>query len=229
MTRVLVVAKSPVPGDVKTRLGADIGMQAAAQVAAASLVDTLRACRAAYPASRCHLALAGDMRRALRADEIAAELAGWDVFSQQGADFAQRLVHAHATAADRGPGSVLQIGMDTPQVTAALLHDAEAALGMAGDRDAPDAVLGPAEDGGWWVMGLRDGHDAATLSGVPMSAPTTYDDTRGALVAAGRRVVSTAVLRDVDTVADADAVAIAAPDGQFAAAWRATARRDHGG
>ena len=70
-------------------------------------------------------------------------------------------------------------------------------------------------------MGLRDGHDAAALSGVPMSAPTTYDDTRGALVAAGRRVVSTAVLRDVDTVADARRRRTAAPDGQFAAAWRA--------
>ena len=61
-----------------------------------------------------------------------------------------------------------------------------------------------------------------------MSAPTTYDDTRGALMAAGRRVVSTAVLRDVDTVTDADAVALtAAPDGQFAAAWRADGTTRH--
>ncbi len=229
MTRVVVVAKSPVPGAVKTRLGADIGMREAAQVAAAALLDTLRACRAAYPVGRCHLALAGDIRRGLRAKEIAAELAGWDVFFQQGEDFAQRLMHAHAAVADWGGGPVLQIGMDTPQVTADLLHDAETALGLPGDPAGADAVLGPAEDGGWWVMGLRDGRDAASLRGVPMSAPTTYDDTRGALMAAGRHVVSTAVLRDVDTVADADAVAMTAPDGQFAAAWRTTARREHGG
>lgn len=215
MTRVLVVAKSPVPGVVKTRLGADIGMEAAAKVAAASLLDTLRACRTAYPINRCHLALAGDLRRALRAEELADELAGWDVFPQHGADFAQRLAHAHATVAGRGAGPVLQIGMDTPQVTVDLLRDAETTLEAPPDPAAPDpapadAVLGPAEDGGWWVLGLRDGRDAGALSGVPMSAPTTYDNTREALVAAGLRVASTAVLRDVDTVADADAVAMTA-------------------
>jgi glycosyltransferase A (GT-A) superfamily protein (DUF2064 family) len=224
VSRVLVVAKAPVPGEVKTRLGADIGMEAAAQIAAASLLDTLRACRAAYPVTRCHLALAGDARLAVRAGDIEDELAGWDVFGQEGTDFAQRLVHAHGTVAGRGTGTVVQIGMDTPQVTAGLLRDAEHALGAPGDPGAPDAVLGPAEDGGWWVLGLRDGRAAAALRDVPLSTPTTYDDTRAALRAAGQRVVRTASLRDIDTVADAEAVAMAAPGGQFAAAWRALRR-----
>lgn len=220
MSRVLVVAKSPVPGEVKTRLGADIGMAAAAQVAAASLLDTLRACRAAYPADRCHLALAGDLRGALRADEIGGAVTGWDVFAQQGTDFTRRLVHAHATVAGRGPGAVVQIGMDTPQVTADLLRGVERGLGAPSDPAAPDAVLGPAEDGGWWALGLRDPRDAAPLRDVPMSVATTYDDTWAALAAAGRRVGSTVALRDVDTVADANAVAEECPDGQFAAVWR---------
>lgn len=70
------------------------------------------------------------------------------------------------------------------------------------------------------MLGLREGRDAALLRSVPMSAPRTYADTRAALVAAGQRVVNTVVLRDVDTVADADAVAGQAPDGQSARMWR---------
>ncbi len=225
MSHVLVVAKSPVPGDVKTRLGADIGMEAAAEVAAASLLDTLRACRVAFSAGRCHLAVAGDLRLGLRADEIGDALAGWDVFAQRGQDFAARLVHAHATVADQDGAPVVQIGMDTPQVTGDLLRDVGRALGASSDAASPDAVLGRAEDGGWWVLGLRDAHDAAPLRDVPMSAATTYAKTRAALEAAGRRVAGTAVLRDVDTVADADAVAGQAPDSQFADVWRNLRRR----
>lgn len=220
MSRVLVIAKAPVAGAVKTRLGADIGMAAAADVAAAALLDTLRACAAAYPATRRLLALAGDVGSAVRADEIAAALVGWDVFSQQGTGLAERLAHAHATAAGRGVGPVVQIGMDTPQVTPDLLVRAERALGEPDDPASSDAVLGPAGDGGWWVLALRDARRAAPLSRVAMSMPTTYDDTHDALTSAGLRVTATVGLRDVDTVADADAVALDAPHGLFAEAWR---------
>lgn len=220
MSRVLVTAKAPVPGEVKTRLGVDIGMDAAARVAAASLLDTLEACGAAYPPGRRHLALAGDLRRALLAPDLDEALAGWDVFPQEGKGFAHRLAHAHATVATRGQGPAVQIGMDTPQVTPELLLQVEAALGLPSDPGAADAALGPAEDGGWWVLALRDGTRAAVLRGVPMSEPTTCVETRAALTAAGQRVIDVAVLRDVDTVADADAVAALAPDGRFAAEWR---------
>ena len=70
-----------------------------------------------------------------------------------------------------------------------------------------DAVLGPAADGGWWVLALRDPAAARPLLDVPMSTPTTHDDTLAALTAAGLRVATAATLRDVDTAEDADAVA----------------------
>ncbi|MCA1480951.1 DUF2064 domain-containing protein, partial [Bradyrhizobium sp. NBAIM08] len=130
---------------------------------------------------------------------------------QHGDGFAERLVNAHGDVP--GDGAVVQIGMDTPQVTAALLE--RAAAGLA----THDAVLGPAEDGGWWVLGLTDPGAAAALADVAMSTPTTYLDTREALAAAGHRVTTTAVLRDVDTIEDAEAVALGAPDGEFARAW----------
>ena len=84
-----------------------------------------------------------------------------------------------------------------------------------------EAVLGHAPDGGWWVLGLRRPADAEALRGVPMSTPTTGRDTQAALLAGGLSVGEAAPLRDVDTVADAHAVAAAAPHGHFAAAWAA--------
>ncbi|MBB6629574.1 DUF2064 domain-containing protein [Nocardioides sp. KIGAM211] len=211
---MLVVAKAPVPGRVKTRLGADIGMDEAAGIAAAALVDTLAACRDAVGAEQCTLSLDGDLADAVRGDELLDLVEGWAVHPQVGDDFAARLVHAHAGVAD-GPGPVVQVGMDTPQVTPGLLLDAAGALGDG------DAVLGPADDGGWWVLVLRDPAAAAALADVPMSTPTTYDDTRRALEDRGLTVSTTATLRDVDTVPDADLVAEVAPGSHFARAWSA--------
>lgn len=211
MTRALVVAKAPVPGRVKTRLGADIGMPAAAAVAAAALLDTLAACRDAFGAGGCLLALSGDLRRAVRGPEIERALVGWHVFGQRGDDLGARLAHAHADLP--GGGAVLQVGMDTPQLAAEQLHAGAASL-----EDA-DAVLGPAEDGGWWLLGLRDPGAAAALRRVRMSAPTTYLDTRRALEDGGLEVATGTVLRDVDTMADAGLVADGHRDTEFARVW----------
>lgn len=207
--QVLVLAKAPVPGDVKTRLGAGVGMEEAAELAAAALLDTIEAATAAVGAACCHLALAGDLADATREDELRRALADWTVVPQRGATFADRLVAAHGDV----PGPVVQVGMDTPQLTAELL------LGAAGPLADHDAVLGPATDGGWWALALRDPARATPLATVPMSTATTYDDTRAALERSGLRVGTTEVLSDVDTVADAGLVAAAAPASRFARAW----------
>lgn len=212
--RALVVAKAPVPGRVKTRLGVVIGMEVAARVAAAALLDTLAACRSAF--DECHLALDGELRDACQEDAIRDRLGGWVVHAQRGATFGERLARAHADAA--GPGATVQVGMDTPQLTSADLREVAAASGPG------NAVLGPASDGGWWVLGLQDPTAAAGLAGVPMSRPDTYVRTRDALAAVGQTVRTTRVLRDVDTVADADAVAGELRDGHFRRAWQAVAR-----
>lgn len=209
--QLLVTAKAPVVGRVKTRLGAEIGMEAAAALAAAALLDTMTACAATAGAARCHLSLDGSLDDAVAGEQIRAALVDWTVRPQRGADFAQRLVHAHGEV----PGPVVQVGMDTPQLTPELLR--QAARGL----DRVDAVLGLAEDGGWWVLALRDPAAAVALAGVPMSTSTTGDDTRAALETAGLRVGGTTVLRDVDTVPDAEAVAAAAPGSRFAQEWRA--------
>ncbi|MGN9913384.1 DUF2064 domain-containing protein [Phytohabitans sp. LJ34] len=146
-------------------------------------------------------------------EEIYAALAGWALLRQRGDGFGARLAHAHLDATALQPGHpVLQIGMDTPQVTADLLADAAQRLADA------DAVLGPARDGGWWALGLRDARHAQALRDVPMSTPDTGRLTRLALTGRGLRVADLPVLSDVDTWSDALAVATAVPGSRFAGA-----------
>lgn len=208
--RLLVMAKAPVAGHAKTRLAASVGDRQAAEVAAAALLDTLTACTATVGAESCLLALAGNLDDGVAADDLRAALVGWTVFDQRGDGFDERLALAHL---DAGDGPLLQVGMDTPQLTPALLGAAAAEL------IEHDTVLGPADDGGWWVLGRHTAATASALVGVPMSTSSTHDDTRAALLARGFSVATTATLTDVDTAADADAVAAAAPDTKFAHAW----------
>jgi glycosyltransferase A (GT-A) superfamily protein (DUF2064 family) len=208
--RALVMAKAPVAGQVKTRLGREIGMDTAAQVAAAALLDTLAACREAF--DECHLAVAGDLAAAVRAPELRAALAGWVIHPQRGSSLGERLAQAHVETT--GPGPTVQVGMDTPQVTAADL------LEVADACEDGSAVLGPAADGGWWVLALRDPGAAAGLADVPMSRSDTFDRTKGALTAAGQDVRTARALTDVDTVADAARVADSLTGGHFLHIWR---------
>jgi glycosyltransferase A (GT-A) superfamily protein (DUF2064 family) len=207
--RALLMAKAPVPGRVKTRLGEVVGMGVAADLAAAALLDALEACRTAF--EHCHLALDGDLEDAVRGDELLAAIGSWTVFAQRGRTFGERLAHAHRSTARPG-AVVVQVGMDTPQMTADQLRTVAGLV-----REDHDAVLGPADDGGWWVLGL--GRPAEVLAAVEMSTPRTGEQTRRALSSTGFTVRDTITLRDIDTVADAEAVASAAPWTHFARAW----------
>ncbi|MGW7541619.1 TIGR04282 family arsenosugar biosynthesis glycosyltransferase [Streptomyces sp. NPDC054770] len=194
MTALLVIAKEPRPGRVKTRLTPPFSAEQAAALAEASLADTLDAVAAA-PATRRVLALDGNPGPWLPP--------GFDVVPQCAGGLDERLADAFA----RCSGPALLIGMDTPQVTPALLTV---------DFAECDAYFGPAEDGGFWALGLAD-PDPALLRGVPMSTPETGAVQRQRLVAAGLRVRDLPRLRDVDTAADAAAVAALVPHGRFAA------------
>ena len=102
--------------------------------------------------------------------------------------------------------------MDTPQVTPGLLETVAQPL-AAGDADA---VFGPAEDGGFWLLGLRQ-PDPQLILGVPMSADHTGRVQLERLRDAGLRVRQVPELLDVDTAEDAERVAGQAPGSRFAA------------
>ena len=199
--QLIVLAKQPVAGLVKTRLCPPCSPRQAALLAEAALADTLDAVTA-VPAARRLLVLDG------RAQDLPP---GVDVLAQRGDGLAQRLANAFA---DAGAPSLL-IGMDTPQVTPRLLG-AGLQL-MAGS--AVDAVLGPAVDGGYWAIGLRR-PDSRVFEGVPMTTPATLDAQRQRLRSLGLRWAELPVLRDVDFIDDAWAAAADAPDSRFARTLR---------
>jgi glycosyltransferase A (GT-A) superfamily protein (DUF2064 family) len=213
---VLVVAKSPVPGVAKTRLAETIGPGAAADLAAAALLDTLDAAGAS--GARVVVAVTGDLVQAARQDEVRTALRRVTVLEQRGDGLAERLANAHADAHalaardSTGRPAVFQVGMDTPQLTPGKLVDALAAA------RSHDAVLGPATDGGWWGLAVARPALADVLTRVAMSTPSTGRLTRAALEATGVEVGSLSPLRDVDEWPDAVAVAAQAPAGRFAAA-----------
>ena len=207
----LIVAKAPVPGLAKTRLAAALGDRVAAGIAAAALLDTLDAV-ADTPLAAKVVAMTGDLVSACQSEAIRERLSGFTVVEQRGDSFADRLANAHAdAAATAGPMPVLQIGMDTPQVTAELLtRCARALLGA-------HAVVGPARDGGWWLLGVADAATAECLRLVPMSRPDTGALTYAALLQTGSPVTVLEELADVDTVADISVVrADCRPSGRFA-------------
>lgn len=206
--KVLVVAKAPVPGLVKTRLGALVGAHHAAELAAAALLDTIEACTLA--GAEGHLSLAGDLDDAVHGGALSAALTGWTITAQRGEGFAERLVNAHA---DAGSGVVVQIGMDTPQVTPAAL------TAVAAHLEDHDAALAPATDGGWWALARRDPDVVRHLAEVPMSTDTTFVDTHRALERTGARVAHGSPMTDVDTCEDADHVAALVPHTRFARVW----------
>ncbi|MGW3268568.1 TIGR04282 family arsenosugar biosynthesis glycosyltransferase [Streptomyces sp. NPDC001056] len=194
MTTLLVIAKEPRPGRVKTRLTPPFTPVEAAGLAEAALADTLHAVATA-PASRRLLVLDGAPGPWLPP--------GFEVLPQCAGGLDERLADAFAHC----DGPALLIGMDTPQVTPDLLTV---------DFADCDAYLGPAEDGGFWALGLA-APDPALLRGVPMSTPVTGAVQRARLTDAGLRVRELPRLRDVDVADDARAVAALSPHGRFAA------------
>jgi len=190
-------------------------MERAADLAAAALLDTVAACAAAYGVDRCHLALDGVLAHGQLADELLEATADWTVHPQRGNGFAERLLHAHEDAASFSGAPVVQVGMDTPHLIPGTLIEAGGLL------TGPDAaVLGPAYDGGWWLLGVGGPHLLAHLHEVPMSTAETGELTRRALVRAGAWVMDMSTLRDVDEVVDAEFVASVAPDTRFGRSWR---------
>lgn len=207
---LLVVAKAPVPGLAKTRLAKTIGDDAAADLAAAALLDTLDVAAAVgWPVV---VAMTGDLTHACRYGEIAGAIRSATVIEQRGDGLAERLANAHADA-ERGHG-VVQVGMDTPQVTA---YDFLQAGRLV---DSGHRTIGLADDGGWWLLGLPNGADAAALLDVPMSEADTGALTEKAL---GGDLEHVTVRRDMDSWEDAVAIAAELPISRLAAAVEALA------
>lgn len=205
---LIVLAKEPRPGRSKTRLCPPCTDAEAAQLAEAALADTLAT--AGSIEARDHvLVLDGRPGPWLGS--------GWRLLPQAGGGLGARIAHAF----DAVGGPALLLGMDTPQVSAAMVAEGIERL----DTGDVDAVLGPADDGGYWAIGLRRPRGRVFL-GVPMSSDRTAEVQRRRLRELGLSCAELPQLRDVDTIADAHAVAAQAPTSRFAAALRACLAAD---
>ena len=196
-----MLAKEPVPGRVKTRLCPPCSPADAARVAAAALADTLDA---ALGSGADRVVLALDGRPGLWCPP------GVVVVGQGHGALDRRLAHVWSHGTGRGPA--LQVGMDTPQVSAGDLDRAMAAL----VDERVDAVLGPATDGGWWALGMRHPRPEAVV-GVPTGRPDTGARQASRLAELGLRTGRLDPHTDIDTWPDAVAVANRAPGTQVAA------------
>jgi rSAM/selenodomain-associated transferase 1 len=184
---VAVFAKPPVAGDVKTRLARALGAERAARLAAAFLRDTWAVVRA-LPWARPVLATT-------TTDPTPFGLGGDVELWQQGdGDLGERMERTLARALGEAPAALL-IGADAPALPASHLDAARAALGSS------DVVLGPSEDGGFYLIGatrLPEG----SLAGLPWSRADSRLRTEAQLTARGLRVARAPEWFDVDEARD---------------------------
>lgn len=189
---LLIFAKAPVAGHVKTRLAADIGAEAAARVYRDLLATTLAHAHAAWRSRIVdHLELwcAGE-----RDDPFLRGIGtafGAPRYHQAEGDLGARMAHAMDDAFTRAP-AVLLIGSDCPLLEPARLAEARDAL------RGHDAVLVPADDGGYVLLGARR---ALPLQRIRWSSPYTLADTTTAFEQNGIRFATLPPIWDVDDAA----------------------------
>ena len=186
-TTVCIFAKAPRAGAVKTRLAATIGAEAAAALARAFLQDAL-ALALRLTSARVVLVLAGDPA------SLPALPAGVDLWPQGDGDLGARLERNLRRALAESPRA-LAIGTDSPGLPPAMLEDAVSSLA------AHDAVVGPADDGGFYLLGLR-ACPRGLLAGLPWSAADTRERTLARLQERALSVDLLAPWFDVDVAAD---------------------------
>jgi hypothetical protein len=191
--RTLIFAKAPVPGQVKTRIARAIGAEAAASLYRKLMVHCLETALAAQLGEVVLCVTPEGTRDAFLLD--LARRHGLRVVPQQGDDVGARMAHALHWSVSGGTPTLL-IGSDCAALTAAYLRDAAAAL-----APPADVVLGPAEDGGYFLVGVRAACPDC-FKAIEWSTPRVLQQTRARLQSAGLRWHELAPTWDVDEPAD---------------------------
>lgn len=187
-----ILAKAPLPGLVKTRLAAVCGDERALAAYRAMAGNVFCAALASGLPAAVHFA--PDGARAAMAGLCGP---GFRLVPQAPGDLGARMAAALAGAFAAGDAAALLIGADLPLLTPALLRQAAMAL------EEKPAVLGPAEDGGYWLIGFtREGFAPEVFAGMPWSTAAVAGLTRARLAAAGREFAELATLPDCDEAAD---------------------------
>jgi rSAM/selenodomain-associated transferase 1 len=186
VTRIVIFAKAPVAGQVKTRLIPALGEEGAAALARRMLLDTCREALAAN-VGPVELCLSGSLSEVPEGVELSEQGVG---------DLGERL----ARAAERvmGGEAAMFIGTDCPELDADRLNMASSEL------ERHDAVIHPTFDGGYALLGLRQ-YDPSIFSGIKWSTESVAEATIGKIGALGWSLHIGETLLDVDEPADLEA------------------------
>lgn len=188
--RLLVFARAPVPGQTKTRLIPALGAEGAAALHERLVRRTLDVARGLAPVTLC---CAPGPEHPFFAS-IAGQ-PGVELQRQEGADLGERMSRA-LQAGLTGAPAVLLIGTDCADLQRTDLQEA-----FAGLAEGADAVLGPAADGGYWLLGLRR-WEGVLFEGMPWGTAAVLGRTRAALAGLGWRWRELPLRHDVDRPED---------------------------
>jgi rSAM/selenodomain-associated transferase 1 len=188
---LIAFLKHPEPGAVKTRLVPALGAEIAAELYRALAEEVLRATvprRGEYETLVFY-----DPPGA--AEAMRAWLPGFRLFAQSAGDLGMRMAAAFARAFERGARRVAIVGTDAPAVTRETVAEALATL------DEAELVVGPAEDGGYYLLALGEPHPEL-FEDIAWSSPAVLEETLARAATAGLRVREMERRRDVDSLED---------------------------
>ena len=195
---LIVYSRYPAPGECKTRLIGTLGAAGAAALQRRMTEHVMRQVRTCADRRRAALEVhyaGGD------ADQMRAWLGRRPAYVPQArGDLGERMGASFRDAFEQGIDRVVLVGTDCPEITPDILDQAAGALTRA------DLVLGPADDGGYYLIGIRRSARQKALphlfAGIPWSTSAVLDDTLRAARRLDLRVELLPVLRDVDRPED---------------------------
>ena len=189
---ILLFVKQPSPGQVKSRIGAVLGSDRALELYRNFVLDCLETVeRTGIPFRVC-----------VHPPDAIPEMVAWlgsdrACLHQEGGDLGQRTEQAFLAIFAQGADRAILIGSDLPDLPIEILHQAMDAL------DRHDAVIGPARDGGYYLIGLRRGDFLPEVfRGISWGGPGVFEQTMEVFRQAGTKVHVLPPWQDVDTVED---------------------------
>ncbi|MFT4738770.1 MAG: rSAM/selenodomain-associated transferase 1 [Cyclobacteriaceae bacterium] len=199
--QLIVFVKNLIPGMVKTRLAKDIGQDMAMEVYKELVSFTAE--------------ISDKVKNVDKAVYYSLYVEMWDFFNdekyqksiQQGNDLGQRMLNAFYDAFEEGYEKVVLIGSDTPDISKKLIIEAYAKL------DDSDVVVGPAEDGGYYLIGMKDAHKEL-FEGMTYSHADVYQELMETAEDMSLKVSTIQTLFDIDTVDDMKKAGIEIVDGE---------------
>ena len=194
---LVIFAKAPIPGEVNTRLCPPLTPDEAATLHGSFVLDMLERTKLAVATLQLpfHRYMACAPSSELVFFKIMEERQGVRLLDQIGEDLGQRLHRIFVDLFVKGYKQVIIVGTDVPTLPLSVYQEAFAMLGRS------DVVLGPALDGGYYLIGLKRPAEKL-FAGVPWSTDQVFAVTQQQAKALGLSVGLTTAWRDVDTIAD---------------------------